>query len=356
MSQPLELLTQVVTCEVATHLSSRSFDGNEWRDAERLGRAIVKAVERRAAIVEEEALDPLFSLPAANWDAATRNQMYPAYQLISQLRPEDVRVLRVRAQAFSGYSLFYMDFNQGRSSVAPITAEITSRIRQELSVTLIEHWHLLTANVPRRFWDDRPHALGEAGWWLNGILLNQDTISYQERLTLAHHAGIFERLSRLARPPRILEIGGGYGALAHDLTSAFPECEYIICDIPELLLFSGLYLRLASKKSVALGLTQAPGICLLPNYRFGQLLGHRFDLVINTLSLSEMTEHQAAAYARGIRDLIGADGIFFEQNQDNRHVGFIYCKDMLASVFRARQSLKLTNVPMTQGEADIWTN
>jgi len=347
----------VAKYQVATHHASASFDLIEWREAERLGRAIVQAVNERDSIIAAEGLDPTFCLPAAAWRRDGENQVYPAYALLSRLDPADVRFLRVRAQGFSDYSLLYMDFCRGRSAMAPIDSDIDSRIPPDPTPpTIVLHWQLLVDQLPRRFWHERPHALGEAGWWVDGILLNWDTIVYQERMTLLYRSRILESLARIARAPRILEIGGGYGALAHTLSNVFPGCSYTICDIPESLLFSGLYLKLATKKTVELGMPSPGMISLLPNYRFAQLDGQRFDLVINTLSLSEMTEHQATTYATGIKRLIGSEGVFFEQNHDNRRVGLIHCKDMLASVFPSRRSVALTNVTMTRGEADVWAN
>ena len=43
---------------------------------------------------------------------------------------------------------------------------------------------------------------------------------------------------------KVLEIGGGYGALAYWFKSAFPNATYTIIDLPESLLFSRLYLSL----------------------------------------------------------------------------------------------------------------
>jgi len=270
----------VARYQIATSQKSASFDLTEWREAERIGRAIVEAVNARDAIVATEGLDPAFCLPGAAWRRAGKNQVYAAYGLMSRLDPADVRFLRLRAQGFTDYSLLYMDFCRGRSAMAPLDNDIDRRIPPDPTPpTIVLHWQLLVEEVPRRFWHERPHALGEAGWWVDGILLNWDTVVYQERMTLLYRSGILETLTRVGRPPRILEIGGGYGALAHSLTNLFPGCSYTICDIPESLLFSGLYLKLAAKKKVELGMPSQGVISLLPNYRFTHLDGQYFDLV-----------------------------------------------------------------------------
>ena len=92
--------------------------------------------------------------------------------------------------------------------------------------------------------------------------------------------------------------------------------EHVICDLPESLLFSGLYLTLTEGGSVQVtGDVYRPteGFVLLPNYKFHLLAGH-FDIVINTISMSEMTEFQVKTYAQRIVPLIGDSGVFFEQN------------------------------------------
>jgi putative sugar O-methyltransferase len=198
--------------------------------------------------------------------------------------------------------------------------------------------------------------LGEAGWWIDGVLLNNDTATYQERLSLLYAAGTLDRLAAKSQL-RILEIGGGYGALASALTTGLPGCEYWICDLPESLLFAGLYLTLTGGPGAQLhgaAPKPRPGINLLPNYFFQRLEGP-FDLVINTLSMSEMSDYQVDEYGRAISSLIGTTGQFFEQNQDNRSIGLNYCKDHLDKHFARRTGIRVA-FPVCNGAADIWEN
>ncbi len=108
-------------------------------------------------------------------------------------------------------------------------------------------WRALTKR--RRHVMQVPNILGECGWWIDSALVNADVVDYQERINLIDNGGLIDRLSD--KRPRILEIGGGYGALCSALTSIFSPSQYVICDLPESLLFSGLYLSLAQVPAVA---------------------------------------------------------------------------------------------------------
>jgi len=140
----------------------------------------------------------------------------------------------------------------------------------------------------------------------------------------------------------------------------------VICDLPESLLFCGLYLTLCEQDDtrvvepgddVGTHLSRA-GVALLPNYMLQALLDQRaaFDLVLNTLSMSEMTEVQVHGYAAAIAHLIGRPGVFFEQNQDNRHIGLLDCKDHIRRHFPWRRRLEPRFATMVHGQADVWAN
>ena len=84
------------------------------------------------------------------------------------------------------------------------------------------------------------------------------------------------------------------------------------------------------------------------------------DLAINTLSMSEMSELQVRGYCNGISRMIGRTGNFFEQNQDNRHLGMIRACDVIAPHFRRRANAQgwwqARREPLTQGRANVWSN
>ena len=79
-------------------------------------------------------------------------------------------------------------------------------------------------------------------------MANHDTYSYQERLNLLFESGIIDFLRERAAKNghvNIVEIGGGYGGLAHGIAQILKgRLNYYICDLPESLLFAALYLNL----------------------------------------------------------------------------------------------------------------
>jgi hypothetical protein len=200
-----------------------------------------------------------------------------------------------------------------------------------------------------------PLILGERGRFVDGQLVNFDVVAYLERLALLHTTG-------LSTARRILEIGAGYGGLAWFIRQVNPLCEYVVLDLPESLVYSTIYLALACRDvrhSYGV-LEEGAGFSYLPNYRFPELQKHgrRFDLVINTLSMSEMTLEQVSSYCEGIRELIGDDGVFFEQNQDNRHLGMLFARERIKDYFPHTLALGGPGeaVSLHQGFANLWSN
>ena len=171
------------------------------------------------------------------------------------------------------------------------------------------------------------------------------------------------------RAPRILEIGGGYGGLAHHLKTLLPEAHYYIVDLPESLAFSAIYLSilwqhqtntLLEPENVGSMLArEAPGFTFVPNYLFPALAasGEKFDLVINSLSMSEMNVKQVREYAAAIAEMLEPTGVFFEQNQDNRKFGHLNACEVIAESFPMPRRLTGLFVPcgLSEGAPHLWT-
>jgi hypothetical protein len=67
-----------------------------------------------------------------------------------------------------------------------------------------------------------------------------------------------------------------------------------------------------------------------------------------------MKEPQVHAYCRGIRELIKDGGIFFEQNQDHRGVGWASAQEIAAQYFASR--IQLGGPPeLPHGFANLWS-
>jgi len=333
--------------------------------------AIRRVVTSREAHVRQHGLDLEFSLPGGNWTPDAHDFLV-AYRHLLDGDSEITSRLRLYAQAFSGHQLLTMSPGCGKQSVNEIDEYYDDRLREILRVPSewVARWRAIVAQCPDRFRFRPQPILGEVGWLVDGVIVNHDTYAYQERLNLLHESGLLtwlERREQRTGQVRILEIGGGYGALAAALKRAFPLSSYTICDLPESLLFSGCYLRVARPDCAHLTYETAQdvvapqpfGFQYLPNFLFPALVGAgaTYDLVVNTLSFSEMTAHQVRTYGEGISSLIGQGGVLFEQNQDNRHMGLCYCKDHLAESFPHRRTVRSRTVRQVEnGITDLWSN
>lgn len=212
-----------------------------------------------------------------------------------------------------------------------------------------------------------PTICGEIGTNINGIVVNHDTAVYQERLTLLGWLGVFRFLERRIASEgtvRILEIGGGYGALARQIKRIMPNVSYTICDLPASLYVLSAYLSVACPDLATHVVSEEePGteaieaFHFLPNYALPVFArDYRFDLVINTLSLAEMTAEQVSRYGELVARMISGSGMFFEQNRDNTPVGGVNCKELLQRHFLRRNHLPLPPFSALQGRIDVWSH
>lgn len=327
-----------------------------------VGALVVDSVcDRETIINSNRRIDPAFAMPAANWETSTSDYI-SAYRLLASLEWPEIRILRLRAQNFTGKNLVIMGDGAGLHALDVIPSGFERNWSNQKRGEVVKHWRTLTDGLPRRLVLRAPNILGEAGWWINGTLVNVDVVDYQERINLLNLAGLIDRFA--GKDVRVLEIGGGYGALAYSLASILGPSQYVICDLPESLLFSGLYLSIARDDPARLlALDEDPKplrageICLLPNYLAQTaLLGQHFDLVINTLSMSEMSARQVSMYGALISSAIGKSGVFFEQNHDNRHLGLLDCREYLAPLFRNKTVVDLAGMLTTRGTPIVWSN
>ena len=261
--------------------------------------------------------------------------------------------MRMMSKCFTGFCLREMrPAPEVASSIGAIPPDYDEILAGIDPAQVVHSWRCAVQGVPEWAWVKPPHMLGEAGWIIDDTLVNFNTRVYQERMTILYRSGLLTHLKQLGRPARILEIGGGYGALALALRRSLPDNHYVICDLPESLVFSGLYLSLNTSDVKMYGEEGQERISLLPNYLFETLTGH-FDLIINTLSMSEMSEYQITEYAKGIKALISPDGLFFEQNQDNRHIDLSCAQTVLEPLFPARKKIDI-GMKLSEGMPNLW--
>jgi hypothetical protein len=186
--------------------------------------------------------------------------------------------------------------------------------------------------TPPRYRFVAPAICGEAGWEIDGGLVNVDTAIMQERIQFLYFGGVTDWLKR-RRDTTVLEIGAGCGLFALAVLGALRPARYVICDVPEVLAISYAYLNLALPDvahHVALpdGVWRAndgarmaledvrSGVLYMPNYmmhRHAPAL--RADMVVNAMSLHEMRPAQIDYYCDVIRRCTAPrGGVFVDIN------------------------------------------
>ncbi|MBM4298643.1 MAG: putative sugar O-methyltransferase, partial [Deltaproteobacteria bacterium] len=202
-------------------------------------------VRDREAYIERHAVDRRFALPDANWSHDAPNEFVRLFQRVAQADAQTLAHFRGLAQVFSGYSLYRVCNGYGFSAAtmelsATLDQEIAERLAQQNRIH-IEDWRRMTNGLPRRFLFTPPALLGEVGHEVDGVIVNSDTCTYQERINLVYASGLADWLDEKLKTSgavRVAEIGGGYGALCHWFMQAYPGASYTIIDLPESLLFS----------------------------------------------------------------------------------------------------------------------
>lgn len=334
----------------------------EYEEARRVCLWAKQAVEDRDEYIATRKLDPNIHNPAANW--SLDNSFYDGYRALASLDYESVNMLRVFSQMFTGVFMG-VKFTPGmlvpRKVPPNLDAELTEWMsgrfyswRHKLAALLAMEPQLRALKVPRIF--------GETGFIEHDTVVSHDTYVYTERAALLLRSGLIDRLRRKKRP-LILEIGSGYGALAAFIRQMVPDCRYICLDLPESIIFSAIYLSRLYPGPLLMTPDTDPGTlarcdtAFVPNYQFNTLVesGISVDLAINTLSMSEMADVQIEAYCLGLKSLLGDHGIFFEQNNDNRHIGLSHAAGVIAQHFPARIRIKAP-LKITQGTPHAWAN
>jgi hypothetical protein len=287
---------------------------------------------------------------------------------------------------FTGYHLLYLDrLDHGRRFSQPYPPEVLDRIQQEnlpddlpdLMERYIYHNERLAWVVPQFFHSIRnlpsdlivsvPPRGGEIGAMINGRIINCDSLQVQARVNSMHSSGVMDLLREKAERRgrvRVLEIGAGYGALAHAMSSLFRDrIDYVMVDLPSVLHYPATYLTLAglpveviTPENVA-DADAGGSHRLVPNYLLPEIeesLGS-FDLVVNTMSMNEMSESQVWYYANLINRLLASDGVFYEENAVSikEHID---CRVVFAQTFRFRRRVQSFHVAAGLADPNVWAS
>lgn len=151
--------------------------------------------------------------------------------------------------------------------------------------------------------------LGGFGHEIDGDLVNIDTLKFYESLIALDRVGTFDRLRQLPERPIVVEIGGGWGGFAYQFKKTCPICTYVIIDLPQTILFSGVYLKTTfpdartfiygeNGQMAPTGNIRDYDFVLMPHFSTQSFRLPQVDLGINMISFQEMTSEQVLGYAR----------------------------------------------------------
>ncbi len=348
---------------------------------------IERCLDVRDRLIASGTADHEVIVPDAGWhpdtqpsfeiDGSTHNMM-TSFELVMRRDRDIIRKLRLYGQAFTGYQLATLDFASRRPWIAEKLPENLDDILRLLvgapDQSVFDYVSVANA-LPEELRARPPAKFGEIGWLMDGTIVNYDTYSYQERLCLLFENGVINHLRELEHgdePLLIVEIGGGFGGLAYHLFRALQRpIRYVIVDLPESLVFSAIYCQTLFPSSENLlvdgaktgnspfVLPATEGFTFVPNHLLANMdLGHRHaDLVINTLSMSEMSDAQINAYCKLIQSYLGRTGLFFEQNHQTDHEGpGGFPPQYFKNLRRCKSALLPDSFPAQRGDANIWVN
>jgi hypothetical protein len=227
-----------------------------------------------------------------------------------------------------------------------------ARDEDKRHIPMIGQYERVIAGLPERFWIGEPVPARETesvGVRYRGRLVTDDIVRYQRCIANLYWSGVYRLLESLPEPPVIVEIGGGYGGLAHQVAACLGRrCTYAIFDLPETLYWSAAFLivnnpgkrfyiypgRERDRRPLA-DICRDHEFLLFPNYaidRLAELEG--IDLFVNMLSFQEMNDAQletyllvAGAHVRGA--LYSENRSRHPQNPDLAHT----VEDHLARMF-----------------------
>jgi hypothetical protein len=302
-----------------TALRSTSGDVMNTATAEKLGtikRAIAAMIQER----QSTSVEPVFRVNEL-WRNFDRFMEYVRYLPVEQL--ENIR-------AHTGMAFFanvwHMDYHDGR------------RIRTDAEAAehpLVKRYIAHSEGLPERFQCTEPRTndlIGQIGINYGKRLVNHDIVREQACIANLYNLGVLAPLAE--RRCTVIELGSGYGQLAHQISRGLSGSCYVCVDYPESLFWSAVFLAVnndpdsifiydpaASKDLDLAALAARYRFIMLPNYlcdRLGEL--QAIDLIINQNSMQEMTEDQARHYLQLFSR--GLTGWIYSYNANRQFMNF----------------------------------
>jgi putative sugar O-methyltransferase len=179
-------------------------------------------------------------------------------------------------------------------------------------------WQVVGQTVDRVYFDGwRESAVGAPfSYSFDGLRLSPGGIV--NALTSARIVELCRESGLASRPLRVLEIGAGYGQVAHQLLQQLDIKTYAVCDLPENAFLGAFYLQANwPARSVSLisreGEPADAGLVYTVPPLLAELRGP-WDLVINSYSFQEMTRESVELYLAHASTTLAEDGYLYSLN------------------------------------------
>jgi putative sugar O-methyltransferase len=180
-------------------------------------------------------------------------------------------------------------------------------------------WFVISRSMPPA-WFDRfeESSLGApVAFELDGHTMSAGGVV--NALTAHRIAHWLERSGLQDRRLRVLEIGAGYGQVAHQLMQVFDVESYTVCDLPENLFLGSFYLQGNFPQRTAAFLDGSGGVpagaeLIFTVPPFLDRLAGPYDLILNSYSFQEMNRESVDEYFEHASRTLADDGLFYSLN------------------------------------------
>ena len=298
---------------------------DDWARIETLCDTVTALRDGRDDYLRQHGLDPKVHLPAHLWGQPFVDSNF---RKLARKDRHTIEHLRFLTYNFTGFSLLTMANCENTPELLEVPPDVDARVRAvagRANPPTVDYVRI-TQGMPRDRLVRTPRLFGESGWDVDGTIVNHDTWSTQQRLNGLHWSGVLDLLQQRVRTrghARVVEIGAGFGNLGYNLRHIVGPIDYTVVDLPESLIYSTIWLSTVmpdahctiARPGERLPATST-GVTFVANHTIGEFLPQlgEVDLVINTMSLSEMSPLQVAHYGAVARQLCGERGLFYEQN------------------------------------------
>jgi len=241
------------------------------------------AVRRRVLALQDAARAAADASPSAYW-----REELSGFDYMLDASPLIIEKLRQHCYHVTGLRAY--DYRSGKDKAEQQLREKLDRLLEIGSEELF---------VPE------PTLLGGFGFAYGEGLFNVDTLKFYEATIALHRGGVLSDLRASAERPIVWEIGAGWGGMAYTLKTLCRNATYVISDLPELFLFSAVYLQTAfpdakiafhGNAPIDEMLTGGVDFVFSPHTALADLALPRVDLTVNMVSFQEMTTEQVEAY------------------------------------------------------------